>query len=132
MRRALIVLLCLAGAPPAPPGPRVWIVLSPSAALSEEAAEDLVRARPAEARGVLVVEDFNALRRDSFSRDALATIAALEEIGADVAGWDPDALDRLDRWGVERLPAIVVERGDRVHVAYGRDARVSEVLSCSR
>lgn len=129
-----MIRLCSAGilflaAIPDPPPARVWIAFSPGSAFSADALEDLIAQRP-NVHALVVFPDPN--RPGEFSEDAYATISALAEIGADVAGWDEAGMAQLREWGVDRLPAVVVERGSEIHVAYGRDARLSEVMRCSR
>jgi hypothetical protein len=128
---ALLFLLC-GGSGSAPPPERVWLVFSPDRGFARGALEDLLATRPAGLRAMLVVEDWNAVRPDSFSRDALATISACEELGVSVDGYDPDAFAHLWDLGVGRIPALVAERDGTAHVAYGSEARISEVLRCSR
>jgi len=118
--------------------PRLSIFFSPQAALTAEAVGRIKKALAAnkqlQLRPVLLVEDFKQLEAAP-SADFRTTVNSLREIVGPEFGlqlYDEQGLEMAARLGIARLPAIVVEHGRRVHVAYGANPDIAALLRCAK
>lgn len=117
---------------------RMRIFFSPEAPPSERT---LVRLRKIQAdhRGMqidhhLLVGDFRDLSLTP-SAAFQAAVKSLRESGGPDFGlsiFDEEGLRLATSYGLSRLPALVLEHGGRVHVAYGTDPDIEELLKCRK
>jgi hypothetical protein len=64
-----------------------------------------------------------------------AAVKALRESGGPEFGlsiFDEEGLRLAANYGLSRLPAVVLDRGGLVHVAYGSDSDIEELLKCRK
>jgi hypothetical protein len=117
---------------------RVRIFFSPEAPPSERA---LARLRKIQAGHTgmridhhLLLGNFRDLSLTP-SLDFQAAVKALRESGGQEFGlsiFDEEGLRLATSYGLTKLPALVLERGGRVHVAYGADPDIEEFLKCRK
>jgi hypothetical protein len=82
----------------------------------------------------LLVDDFRDLSLTP-SVGFQAAVKALRESGGPEFGlsiFDEEGLRLAANYGLSRLPAVVLDRGGRVHVAYGSDPDLEELLKCRK
>jgi hypothetical protein len=101
----------------------VWVFVSPD---SPDAGRILESAKGQRVRTVLLVERYFGQKEPAAA--FLATVKAAGELRV----VDEEGLRKAKQFGIRRLPAVAVVRGNRVHVATGTQADVQELLRCSR
>ncbi len=85
-------------------------------------------------RLTLLVRDFRLLEVEP-STDFQAAVKALRDLVGPEFGlllYDEEGLELARKLGLARLPAVVVNRGRRYHVAYGSDPDLEALLRCQR
>ena len=117
---------------------RLRVFFSPEAPPSERTLARL-RKTQADHPGMridhhLLVGDFRDLSLTP-SVGFQAAVKALRESGGPEFGlsiFDEEGLRLAANYGLSRLPAVVLEHGGRVHVAYGSDPDIEEILKCRK
>ena len=117
---------------------RVRIFFSPEALPSERTLARLRKIQAGHA-GMridhhLLLGDFRDLSLTP-SLEFQAAVKALRENGGPKFGlsiFDEEGLRLATSYGLTKLPALVLERGGRVHVAYGADPDIEEFLKCRK
>jgi hypothetical protein len=101
----------------------VWVFVSPD---SPDAGRILESAKGQRVRTVLLVERYFGEKEPAAA--FLATVKAAGELRV----VDEEGLRKAKQFGIRRLPAVAVVRGNRAHVATGTQVDVQELLRCSR
>lgn len=113
-------------------GATAWLFFAPDAPPEVRVVEQLRLRSTLPIRPALLVRNFSVLSEVP-SREFQVVIKALRDMsGPDfgLALHDESGLSAAKRFGLTRLPAVVVERGGRAHLAYGADADVEALLQC--
>jgi len=120
----------------APGDDRVVLFFSPDAPPSEKAlraiAALLKHRRDLALDPVLLVADFARLAQEP-SREFQNAIKVLRELAGDdfaLALYNERGLELARTFGIERLPAVVLVRDRRAHVAYGAARDVESLMRC--
>lgn len=121
---------------------RIWFFFSPQAAESAIPAAEalkaayldaLVGSKAFEVRPVLLVPDYESVRSvldsDSFAR--LSQILTSMTGDGGVPLWDPEGIELAAKGGIDRVPALALEKQGRVHVIFGDRAKLDSLLKCS-
>ena len=117
---------------------RVRIFFSPEAPHSERTLARL-RKTQTERPGMrvdhhLLVGDFRDLSLTPSAAFQAAVKALREGEGTEfgLSIFDEEGLRLATSYGLSRLPALVLEHGGRVHIAYGSDPDLEELLKCRK
>ena len=126
-----------------PSGTKVYFFFSPAAPgaavmarkavkLAETVSEDSARVS---LRSVLLLDDFGMLSQPTRYPSFIETLEVLQEAHKGVLNlplYDTEGLRLAKAWGVHTLPAIVLVKNGRAHVAEGNGANPSNLLRCER
>lgn len=82
----------------------------------------------------LLVADFRTLSSapSGAFQTAVKTLQETAEPQFGLSIFDEEGLRLAARYGLSRLPAAVLEHGGRIHVAYGSDPDLEELLRCKK
>jgi hypothetical protein len=105
----------------------VYFFFSPDTPAPAAARAAVEAARRGRVRPCLLVADFR--KSPEGDPDFLETVRIL---GGPISIYDLEAVALAKRFGVRRLPAVVVARNGRIHVCYGDRISRKEVGSCSK
>lgn len=104
--------------------PEAWIFFSPD---SPDASGLFAEAR----RLGLRVRAVMLTARYRGAREPAEAFVATLQVSGEVLVVDAEGLRLAERLGIRDLPALVLRRGKRTHVACGARVRVEELLTCS-
>ena len=128
MRAATIVLGgALLMTAPAADDEAVYYFFSPDMPAPAAARAAVGAARRSRVRPCLLIEDFR--KSPEGNPEFLETVRVL---GGPISVYDLEAVALAKRFGIRRLPAIVIARQGRVHVAYGDKLTLQDGEACSK
>lgn len=127
MRRVTIALM---GAVLATAGDRgndetVYVFFSPSHPAPVTARAAAEHAQRKRLRPCLILEDLR--HPAALTPEFAETVKVFTDRGLTIAIFDEEGLSLAKRFRIQKLPAVVVERGDRIHVVYGTDVRLKDL-----
>jgi hypothetical protein len=130
--------LGIGGNPPGGEGPCLYLFISPDAPgagdLARRAVEFVKITKGAVTlRPVLLVGDFRALggvEAEGSLAQALVALGGTARNPLDISLYDEEGLDLARRWGITRVPALVLVRDGRAHRAMGSGTRPEDLWEC--